>query len=173
MIRNRIVFLVLAIILAVLSVLVYTQHSRNGPPEFQLDAVVRLDRVVDGDTVWVNSVYGFKKGQQFKVRLVDVDAPERGERGYEEAKQELNRILQFASCIILDVDYPPYDRYGRVVAVVYVPDSPNILLNVNSRLVEGGFARYVDFRGSFHPEDFKYYVNVTLDARPILDRYCG
>ena len=172
MIRNRLVFLILSIILAVLSIIIYAQHSQNISPTFQLDAVVRLDRVVDGDTVWVASVYGFKKDQRFRVRLADIDSHERGQQGYEEAKQELNRILQSASCIVLDVDSPPYDRYGRVVAIVYVLDSPNILLNVNSRLVKGGFAQYVDFSGSFHPEDFKYFVEIPADLRSILARHC-
>ena len=159
-------------VLALLSAVVYSQHFNNSSSKFQLDSVARLHRVVDGDTVWVYSVYGFKEGQRFKVRLADIDAPERGKEGYEEAKRELIRILHSASCMVLDVDSPPYDRYDRVVAVVYVPESPGVLLNVNARLVEKGFARYVDFPGSFHPENFEYYVNVPPDVRPILDRYC-
>lgn len=135
------------------------------------DAIVVLDHVVDGDTVWVRSVYGFKAGQTFKVRLADVDTPERGEPGFAEATEEVNRILSSSPCIILDVDDPPYDRYGRVVAVVYVPEG-NVLLNLNAHLAENGFARYVDYSGSFHPEDFHLYVPVTEEIRGLIIRYC-
>lgn len=169
--RSSTVFLVISIVFAVLSIFFYNVSSSNPSALFQPDAIVRLDRVIDGDTIWVRSIYGYKDGQLFKVRLADVDAPERGEPGFSEATRELNELLHLAGCIVLDVDNPPYDRYGRVVAVAYVPIDDR-LINVNAYLAENGFARYVDYSGSFHPEDFQYLVHISPELRSLLNRYC-
>ena len=171
--RSRFVFLALAAVLAASSLLIYSFQPRGVSRSFQLDAIARVHRVVDGDTVWVYSIHGFKEGQRFKVRLADIDAPEPGKKGYKAARDELNSVLHAATCIVLDVDDPPYDAYSRVVAVVYVPYSHSHLLNVNTRLVERGVARYVDYPGSFHPEDFEYFVEVPPELQSLLRRHCS
>ncbi len=161
--------LVVAIFLAAIALYMYF-HGRSHPEHVY--AVVRLERVVDGDTFWAYGVYGFKMGQSFKVRLSDVDTPERGEPGFWAATHELNDLLRSAPCIILDVDFPPYDRYGRVVAVVYIPYARDSLLNVNACLLNRHLARAVDFPGRFHPEDFKTEVPLTPEILNLLRNYC-
>ena len=162
------ILLVAALILAAASLLLYA-YSPDSVEE--IDAVVLPERVVDGDTLWVHSVYGFKAGQSFKVRLADVDTPERGEPGFFEAKNELNALVS-DKCLLLAVDEPPYDRYGRVVAVVYIPISNDRLLNVNYVLVRKGLARYVDYSGSFHSENFAPEIAFPAHIQPILNTYC-
>jgi endonuclease YncB( thermonuclease family) len=159
---------VAALVLAAASLIIYALSPESVE---EIDAVVLPERVVDGDTLWVHSIYGFKAGQSFKVRLADIDTPERGEPGFLGAKNELN-ILVSNTCLLLAVDEPPYDLYGRVVAVVYIPISNDRLLNVNYVFVQKGLARYVDYPGSFHPEDFSPEIPLSAHLRSILNTYC-
>ena len=158
-----------ALIFAAISLLLLA-YAPNSAEE--IDAVVVPERVVDGDTLWVHSIYGFKVNQTFKVRLADIDTPERGEPGFYEAKAELNALVSRVPCILLAVDSPPYGRYGRVIAVVYIPASDGRLLNVNYLLVQKGLARYVDYPGSFHPEDFSPEIPIPTRYASILNTYC-
>jgi len=65
-----------------------------------------VERVVDGDT-FVCAGLG-------KVRLLGIDTPELGEKGFEEAK---NRLAQFAGgrWVTLYFDEVVFDKYGRVL----------------------------------------------------------
>jgi len=129
--------------------------------------------VVDGDTLWVKSLYGFKAGQRFKVRLADIDAPELSTAAGKISKEELNRIAEHYRCFVLKVDARhPYDRYGRVVAVLLAPDS-NGFRNINYCLVRNGFAEFVDYFNAFHPEDFSMYENVPDYVERVLPAFCG
>lgn len=58
-----------------------------------------------------------------RVRLARIDAPERGERGFEEASRALARLIegQAVTCELVDADprlpgYQRHDLYGRPVA---------------------------------------------------------
>ena len=123
-------------------------------------AVVVPVRVVDGDTLWVRSLYGFKAGQRFKIRLADIDAPELSTAAGKISREEMNRIASHYGCFVIVVDvHHPYDKYGRVVAVLLAPDV-NGFRNVNYCLANGGFAEFVDYFNAFHPEDFSEYWDV-------------
>jgi len=85
------------------------------------------DYVIDGDTINVRGVG--------RIRLVGVDTPERGQPGYQEAKNFVNNLCS-GKRVYLDVDDAKnYDKYGRVLAVVYVDD-----INVNAELLRRGYA---------------------------------
>ena len=90
-----------------------------------------VKHVVDGDTVDVS--FGITGIQ--RIRLVGVNTPEIGERGYEEAKEFVNRTC-LGEVVKLDVDdKEQYDSYYRILAVVYVNET-----NLNERLVKEGYA---------------------------------
>ncbi|MET1123637.1 MAG: thermonuclease family protein [Archaeoglobaceae archaeon] len=126
--------------------------------KLDVDAICSLHRVVDGDTVWVNCSSGFKAGQKFKVRLAEIDAHELDEPMGREAKEYLESLLS-GRCIVLDVDERyPYDRYGRVIAIVYVKLNETHYLNVNYEIVRAGYAEFVDYPNSWHPEDLREYL---------------
>jgi micrococcal nuclease len=65
-----------------------------------------VERVVDGDTV-VCSRLG-------KVRLLGIDTPERGEAGFEEARDRLIRLTG-GRWVTLYFDEVVFDKYGRVL----------------------------------------------------------
>ena len=71
--------------------------------------------VVDGDS--------FELADGRRVRLLGVDAPEKGRCGYEEAKAKLSALL-LGNHVRLDNRIP--DAYGRVLATVF---AKNILIN--------------------------------------------
>jgi micrococcal nuclease len=69
-------------------------------------------KINDGDTF---SLFKGINGSQY-VRLVGVDTPERGERGYPNAKRYLQNLIANKPVTIKPV---ARDVYGRIVAEVY------------------------------------------------------
>lgn len=83
--------------------------------------------VVDGDTIDVDGVG--------RIRFVGVNTPERGQPGYQEAKDFVSSLC-LGKTVSLDIDDAKhYDKYGRVLAVVYSGDT-----NVNAELLKRGYA---------------------------------
>ncbi len=83
--------------------------------------------VVDGDTIDVDGVG--------RIRFVGVNTPEKGQAGYQEAK-DFVKSLCLGKTVGLDIDNAKtHDKYGRVLAVVYSGD-----VNVNSELLKRGYA---------------------------------
>jgi len=96
---------------------------------------VKVVRVVDGDTidVWLPEGCSSRllniKGDnlyEVRVRLADINAPERGERGYKEAKAALRRLLSVESCklSVVRLKFSEYHglrgKFGRLLAFVWV-----------------------------------------------------
>lgn len=83
--------------------------------------------VVDGDTIDVQGVG--------RIRFVGVNTPERGQAGYQEAKNFITSLC-LGKTIGLDIDNSKnHDKYGRTLAVVYVGDT-----NLNAELLKRGYA---------------------------------
>lgn len=83
--------------------------------------------VVDGDTLDVNDI---------RVRLALVDTPERGENGYQSAKNFVkNLCLGEDAQVDIDDGQRGGDRYAREIGVVYCDG-----VNVNSELIEKEYA---------------------------------
>ena len=96
----------------------------NGSAEYFEGPVTKI---VDGDTLYVGNV---------KIRLVLVDTPEVGENGFEEATQFAAGLCPVGSNATVDQDDDQlYDRYGRMLAVVYCGGK-----NLNEELLEEGHA---------------------------------
>ena len=97
----------------------------------------RVVRVIDGDTVVIDN--------QERIRYIGIDTPElaRGGRPAEpmaEDAREFNRKLVEGRRIRLEFDRQRRDRFGRVLAYVYVDP-----IMVNEELVESGLARAVAY----------------------------
>jgi micrococcal nuclease len=88
-------------------------------------------RVLDGDTI---KLYGVGS-----VRYIGIDAPERDEPYYGEARRCNEELLARGE---LRLAYGPgrYDRYGRTLAYVYVRDEAGRTTFVNEELVRAGWA---------------------------------
>ncbi len=100
-------------------------------------ATVQVVRVIDGDTIQVCCVFGDRE----KVRYIGVDTPEIHhpmigvERAGKEAS-EANRKLVDGKTVSLEFDVEQRDRYGRLLAYVFLEDGTF----VNASLVENGYA---------------------------------
>jgi len=119
----------------------------------KVDLTAYVYRVVDGDTF-----DGFPCG---RVRLADINTPERGEVGYGEAKDALTRLI-LNKRVYLDVDdLYVMDHYNRLVAVVYVEYNSTHLMNVNKWLLVNGYAKISDHPNEFNPSNWNLYVKVS------------
>jgi micrococcal nuclease len=92
------------------------------------DTAGRVVSIADGDTLTVLDA----DNRQVKVRLKDIDAPERGQPFSQRSRQLLSDLCfqKRAEVRISDTD-----RYGRAIGDVYCAG-----VHVNSRLVEDGLA---------------------------------
>lgn len=111
-----------------------------GPPAADAGggSVVRVQRVVDGDTIKVLTAQGLDT-----VRYIGMDTPETVKPGtpvqcYGKRASHENQRLVSGQRVRLVVGAEPRDRYGRLLAYVYRQRDG---MFVNERLLAGGFAR--------------------------------
>jgi endonuclease YncB( thermonuclease family) len=101
-----------------------------------------VTRAVDGDTIVVR----LESGRLELVRLIGVDSPERGEcyagRAAERARQ---LALDKPVTLLGDASHPTRDRYGRLLAYVYLPYGKDL----GFQLTAGGHGVVYLFRGAF------------------------
>ena len=108
---------------------------------FSDDEFVKIDRVIDGDTVEVNGI---------SIRLLGINTPEKKEKYYQEAKDFLSEeILNKTARIEYGKDKT--DRYNRTLGYLFLESE-----NVNLKQVENGFANYYFPSGKdIYYDDFK------------------
>lgn len=102
------------------------------------EAYGKCYKVIDGDTIWVEGIG--------KVRLVQVNTPEKGETGYYPAK---NFVIKhcLGKTVYLDIDdVKPKDKYNRTLAIVYVDD-----MDINKELLNEKLAKIMFIK----PSEFK------------------
>lgn len=98
-------------------------------------SVVRINCVVDGDTLWLNGE---------KIRLLDIDTPEMdGQCSYERQRAIMARdaLVEMVSGADIDVRRSGFDKYGRTLATVYANDAA-----VAEQLIAQNLARRWDGR---------------------------
>ena len=110
-------------------------------------------QVIDGDTIDVEL-----NGEEYRVRYVGVDTPERGDPFYREAT-DYNRQLVQGKTVILVQDVSDTDRFGRLLRYIYLEDGTF----VNAELVAEGFARPVTFPPDVAEAD--YFQELQREAR--------
>jgi len=85
--------------------------------------------VVDGDTIHVEI-----DGNEYRLRYIGMDAPERDEEFYQEST-DANRTLVQGETVRLEKDVSETDRYGRLLRYVWVGD-----VMVSAEMVRLGYA---------------------------------
>ena len=75
----------------------------NPPYQYRAKVV----RVVDGDTVILSVDLGFRVQHEISVRLARINAPERGQDGWDRAKLALCEILHEGAEVFLTELSPP------------------------------------------------------------------
>ena len=123
----------------------------NANNEYDTGTIVSI---VDGDTVDVNTNNITKR-----VRLIGIDTPEtkhptkKTECYGKEANTYMAKLLPKGTKINLVYDKETKDKYGRILAYVYIK-SNNIFVNLN--LVSNGYAKTMKFKpNTLHAYEFE------------------
>jgi endonuclease YncB( thermonuclease family) len=116
----------------------------------EIERVAAVASVHDGDTFTLTT------GE--KVRLADLNAPELGDEGADEARDYLNYLVN-GETVYLDVDDKyQTDQFGRLVCVVYVDYNSTHYLNVNEALINGGYVEARNYDNEFSYNLFEAYL---------------
>ena len=128
--------------------------------QLQENTWYKVSKITDGDTFYVTT----SSSEKFKIRLIGIDAPEtrnvgvkvRKEYFGKEAKIYVTNLLKNKK-VKLTFDVQKTDRYGRVLAYVYLENG----IFLNQYLVEKGYAVVSTF-----PPNVKY-VEVFTKAEKL------
>lgn len=132
-------------------------HSSSS---VEIDATTVVSKVIDGDT--------FDTTSEGRIRLADVDTPEKGESGYYEAKNFLTSLV-YDKHVYLDIDdVYETDKYGRLVCVVYVSYNATHFKNINKALLVEGYAVIWNFNNEFNPSSWTLYCPKEESPEPFL-----
>jgi len=121
MISKKLGIVVLAVLTALLLFYFFSSYGKETNK-----TLVTVARVIDGDTLELAN------GKE--VRLLGIDAPEKGHYGYEEAKNKLKELV-LGKNIVLEKDVNNADRMGRLLRYVFVDST-----FVNLEMVKQGYA---------------------------------
>ena len=120
----------------------------------------RITSIIDGDTLKIKT--GTLKTR--KVRLIGINAPEKGECFFGESKEALTKITE-SKIINIEKDISGLDKYKRLLRYVIVinedPEQDNI--PVNYYMIRNGFAFYQS-----SPPDNRYrdlFITAQRQAR--------
>jgi len=142
-------------LLAMLLALLPTPVASQSDP-----AVVQVVRVIDGDTIQVCCIARKRE----KVRYIGINTPEtkhptKGVEYYGQEAAEANRKLVEDKTVILTFDVEQRDRYGRLLAYVFLEDGTF----VNAWLVENGFAQVMTVPPNVKHQDL--FLKLQREAR--------
>ncbi len=134
-----------------------TPPSRKSCYNFR---VVKINRVVDGDTIDVTIDLGFDLLKKERVRVAGVDTPEKRTRDKEEKalgidatnwlKEKLETTLRGDDELSVRTELiGGVGKYGRLLGWLYVGDSD---LSLNEQMIDEGYAWAYD--GGTKQKDF-------------------
>lgn len=102
---------------------------------------VLVTEVLDGDT--------FETNKTLTVRMIGINAPNRGEKDYEAAKEYLADLIG-GETVELEYDYYQDDKYGRILAYVWENCSTQLGCEdgkrmINWVMIKKGYADFVTY----------------------------
>ena len=106
----------------------------------------------------------FPDGKEEKIRLIGVNTPEtshqkKGVEYYGKEAKEFTKNTLSGKRVKLELDMQPRDRYGRLLAYVYLSDGTML----NALLVQQGYAQVI-----INPPNIKYkdlFSKLETEAR--------
>jgi len=146
--KNAKLLLIGIVILIIITLVIYARDNSKSTNQNKLDDDIELEgivtHIVDGDTLDINDN---------RIRLSLVNTPERGQKGYMEAKKFVQDIcLNKKAQVDIDDGQRRGDRYGRDIGIVYCDG-----ININKELIDKNLAkiylRYCDI-SEFSKEDW-------------------
>lgn len=133
-----------------------------APVQLRADVWYPVSKLVDGDTFWIDD--GTDKGA--KIRLIGVDAPETRNAGNKQKHPMGKEVAAYVAGLLqgaqvrLELDVQHRDRYGRILAYVYLPDGTFL----NAHLVEKGYAVLMTMPPNVRYADTFYQLQVQARA---------
>jgi micrococcal nuclease len=115
-------------------------------------------RVVDGDTIHVRLGERVEKVRYIGVNTPEVHHPRKGEEPGGRAAMAVNRTLVDGRKVLLETDVQARDRYGRLLAYVWVGD-----VMVNAELLRRGYAQVMTIPPNVRHQAL--FVKLQRDAR--------
>ena len=115
-------------------------------------------RVVDGDTIHVKVGERVEKVRYIGMNTPEVHHPTRGEEPGGREATEVNRRLVAGKRVRLETDVQARDRYGRLLAYVWVGD-----VMVNAELVRQGYAQVMTVPPNVRHQEL--FVKLQREAR--------
>jgi len=154
-------------LLLVLCLLLVVASSRHHVSALSIEKTTSVTGVIDGDT--------FDTSSLGRIRLADINAPEEGEAGYEDATRFLESLIENKE-VYVDVDDLGTTSHDRIICVVYARHNATHITNVNKAMVDSSHAELWDHKDNeFEPAKwtlFNYYPGNTpgpdQDYRTIL-----
>lgn len=121
-------------------------------------------RIIDGDTIDVDCA-----GRRERVRLLQIDTPERGQPGYRRATAALRSLIGGSEVTLeyAQPGRPTRGRYGRLLAYVFVDG-----INANVEMVREGWTPYWTKygRSRFEPDFLAAERQATLRRAQLTRR---
>lgn len=130
-------YAIAAVVLAVVIAIGFAMKEGQGTLEPKRQRAV-VAYVCDGDSLTLRG------GRKCGVRLWGVDAPEKGQKGAQQAKIALQRIADKQPITFIQMDT---DRHNRIVARVFLKNGDEI----NKLMIESGTAKeYLYYSKGFY-----------------------
>jgi endonuclease YncB( thermonuclease family) len=99
----------------------------TGVIVFKKEKLYTVSRVIDGDTMVIDN--------NQEVRLANIDAPEKGRCGFDEAKETLTKMVVNKK---IKVEGKTNDKFGRLLVLAWMGGKL-----INEKMVRTGWVRYI------------------------------
>ena len=137
--------------------------------------VVKINRVVDGDTIDVTIDLGFDLYKKERVRVAGVDTPEKRTRNKEEKllgidatgwlKEKLEETIKGDEELLIRTELKGgVGKYGRLLGWLYIGDSN---LSLNEQMITEGYAWAYD--GGTKKKDFEELREIRRSFGTLLE----
>jgi endonuclease YncB( thermonuclease family) len=98
--------------------------------------LARVERVIDGDTVDLSIDLGFHTYVIKRVRLININAPERFTEEGKLAKAFVENALAVGMEVVIKTKLDSNDKYGRVLGEIFIDKN----ISLNEMLLMNGLA---------------------------------
>ena len=137
--------------------------------------VIKINRVVDGDTIDVTIDLGFDLFKKERVRVAGVDTPEKRTRDKEEKalgidatnwiKEKLQSAIGGDDDLVIRTELVGgMGKYGRLLGWLYIGEAE---LSLNEQMIEEGYAWAYD--GGTKKKDFEELREIRRSKGTLID----
>ncbi len=166
--KNKLTILIIALILIFAALIYFLSKEKTKDEEFLQETTAKcqniselpdnsiklVTKIIGGDTFLIEGGYS--------VRILGIDADERGQLCYDEAKEFLEKFILNKE-VRLEKDNENLDQWCRYLRYVFLDDK-----NIGLELVKEGLAV-----ARFYPESLKYQKEITAAEKEARNNRIG